>query len=172
MKTSCLYGNSKFDLQVLAKMVGCSLITIATCIWTTAALDIKTSMFVGEKKDFINDLLRSDCWSLGGSLGSIHSQEESDFVFNLIQPHSGGDPFYGIMFLGASRGNDGGNYEWDDGTPWDYQNWNSGITLIILMLFVSKSKINNHPSFHSSYAYIHHLITGGLKLRCLNFFQP
>ena len=98
------------------------------------------------KKDFINDndLLRSECWSLGGSLGSIHSQEESDFVFNLIQPHSGGDsggdPFYGIMFLGASRGN-GGNYEWDDGTPWDYQNWNSGITLIILMLFISKSKI-------------------------------
>ena len=101
---------------------------------------MKTSMFVGEKKDFINDLLRSDCWSLGGSLGSIHSQEESDFVFNLIQPHSGGDPFYGIMFLGASRGN-GGNYEWDDGTPWDYQNWNSGMNLIILMLFISKSKI-------------------------------
>ena len=33
------------------------------------------------------DVHRSECSSLGGSLASIHTREENDFVFNLIQPH-------------------------------------------------------------------------------------
>ena len=72
-----------------------------------------------------NDLRRSECSSLGGSLGSIHSKEENDFVFNLIflnvQPNG---EFYGMAWLGASCVQE--TYQWDDGTPWDYENWNQG----------------------------------------------
>merc|ERR1711990_611857 len=75
----------------------------------------------GSRYDDIEDC-RSECSFLGGSLGSIHNKKEDDFVFNLIIPHY--DPFYGLMWLGASCVH--GAYEWDDGTPWDYENWNSG----------------------------------------------
>ena len=73
----------------------------------------------------LNDLLhiRSECSSLGGSLASIHNREENDFVFNLIIPHAD-DGYYGRMWLGANSAD--GTYEWDDGTAWDYENWNQG----------------------------------------------
>jgi len=69
------------------------------------------------------EVCRSECSSFGGSLASIHSKEENDFVFNLIQPHNDGG-VYGHTWFGATCVN--GAYTWDDGTPWDYQNWNSG----------------------------------------------
>jgi len=77
----------------------------------------------GSRYDDI-DVCRSECSSLGGSLGSIHSTEENDFVFNLIQPHSE-DGDYGTMWLGASCVHDN-VFEWEDGTPWDYENWKQG----------------------------------------------
>ena len=71
-----------------------------------------------------NDLCRSECSSLFGSLGSIHSKDENDFVFNLIIPHAN-DVYYGLMWLGATCVQ--GTYTWDDGTVWDYENWNPGL---------------------------------------------
>ena len=57
-------------------------------------------------------------------MGSIHNKEENDFVFNLIVPHAD-DPRYGdVTWLGASC--EQGAYKWDDGTLWDYENWNQG----------------------------------------------
>lgn len=67
--------------------------------------------------------IRSECSSLGGSLASIHNREENDFVFNLIIPHAD-DGYYGRMWLGGNTAD--GTYEWDDGTAWDYENWNQG----------------------------------------------
>ena len=76
-------------------------------------------------------LHRRECSSLGGSLASIHNKEENDFVFNLIQPHPD-EQYYGMMLLGASCVQ--GSYKWDDGTPWEYENWNSGYLSKILTL--------------------------------------
>ena len=69
------------------------------------------------------NLHRSECSSLGGSLGSIHNKEENDFVFNLIEPHDN-DGYYGRTWLGATCVQ--GAYKWDDGSVWDYENWNTG----------------------------------------------
>jgi len=76
----------------------------------------------GSRYDDI-EVCRSECSSLGGSLASIHNKEENDFVFNLIEPHDD-DSYYGLTWLGASCVQ--GAYKWDDGTSWDYENWNSG----------------------------------------------
>ena len=70
-----------------------------------------------------NNLHRSECSSLGGTLGSIANKEENDFVFNLIEPHAD-DGYYGRMWLGATCVQ--GAYKWDDGSAWDYENWNTG----------------------------------------------
>ena len=53
-------------------------------------------------------------------------KDEDKFVFNLIQPHAN-DDYYGRTWLGGSclHGH-GGGWKWDDGTPWDYENWNQG----------------------------------------------
>ena len=53
-------------------------------------------------------------------------KDEDNFVFNLIQPHAN-DDYYGRTWLGGSclHGH-GGGWKWDDGTPWDYENWNQG----------------------------------------------
>ena len=79
-------------------------------------------------------LHRSECSSLGGSLVSIHNKEENNFVFNLtriLRKTHDNINFYGRIWLGAScqpaperkSGRLKGAYKWDDGTPWDYENW-------------------------------------------------
>ena len=65
---------------------------------------------------------RSKCSHLGGYLASIHNKDEDKFLFNLIQPHAK-HYSYGVTWLGASCVPRGG-WTWDDGTPWDYENWN------------------------------------------------
>jgi len=64
---------------------------------------------------------RDECSSLGGMLASIHSKEENEFIFSLIRPHRN----YGLTWIGASWVSFR-VYEWDDSTPWDYENWYSG----------------------------------------------
>ena len=65
---------------------------------------------------------RSECSSLGGVLAGIHSSEENDFIFSLIRIHA---PYYGPTWIGASAISDY-VWEWDDSTPWDFQNWDEG----------------------------------------------
>ena len=86
-------------------------------------LQVVTSRLYSFRFQISHFSFRSECSSRGGSLASIHSKEEDDFVFNMIQPH--GD-YYGPTFLGATFSNISGVFEWYDNTPWDYQNWNLG----------------------------------------------
>ena len=76
---------------------------------------------------------RTECSSLGGVLASIHSSEENDFIFSLIRIHA---PYYGPTWIGASAISDY-VWEWDDSTPWDFQNWDEG-----KMQFVTKKAFN------------------------------
>ena len=76
----------------------------------------------------ISFLLRAECAALGGSLGSIHSAEENEFITSLLRPY--GDPWGPYTWLGARRVSgewsgevDDSVYSWEDGTPWDYSNW-------------------------------------------------
>ena len=66
---------------------------------------------------------RSECSSLGGMLASIHSKEEDEFIFSLIRPHT--ERYFGLTWIGASWVSRG-VFEWDDSSPWDYQNWAEG----------------------------------------------
>jgi len=66
------------------------------------------------------DNCREECTSLGGTLGSIHSKEENSFVYSLIRP-ARKDVADGT-FLGAKYV-DSQTFVWEDGTPWDYENW-------------------------------------------------
>ena len=47
---------------------------------------------------------------------SLHSEEEDRFVAGLKSGER-------IWLLGRKTG---GQWQWDDGTPWDYQNWGPG----------------------------------------------
>ena len=90
-----------------------------------------------------NDLLRQECSSLGGSLGSIHSKEENDFVFNLIILNVNDEYiYYGMTWLGATCAD--GAYKWDDGTAWEYENWNPGYSsnLFSTILFATVCEEN------------------------------
>ena len=114
----------QYDIKVVTQ-IGPLLVIIATWIWTTVDSIILTLKCAGGNSRFQNSyfhMFRSECSSLGGSLASIHSKEEDDFIFNMVQPHGSN---YGPTFLGATRVSPG-IFEWDDNTPWDYENWNQG----------------------------------------------
>merc|ERR1719295_1415645 len=87
---------------------------------------------------------RVECSNMGGSLASVHSIAEDNFIFSLIQHSSektqdqrelsnlghGREPFgqgrdseYRRTWLGALIWL---QWEWEDGTAWDYHNWNKG----------------------------------------------
>ena len=58
---------------------------------------------------------------MSGMLGSVHSQEENDFISQLLRPARSG---YGeqATWLGGVAGG-----EWEDGTPWDFTYWFPGL---------------------------------------------
>ena len=89
---------------------------------------------------------------MGGSLASVHSIAEDNFIFSLIQHSSektqdqrelsnlghghepssqGRDSEYRRTWLGALIWL---QWEWEDGTAWDYHNWNKGEVAISILL--------------------------------------
>ena len=73
----------------------------------------------------IVSLYRTECSSHdGGTLASIHKREENYFLSNLVRPHG---QFGALTFIGATKV-EGNNtvFEWDDGTEWDFENWEPG----------------------------------------------
>ncbi|XP_013397759.1 uncharacterized protein LOC106164412 [Lingula anatina] len=64
---------------------------------------------------------RSKCIALGGDLLSIGSVTEQTYVSALISQQTGTD-----FWLGANDVNREGGWEWSDGSPFRYFNWNSG----------------------------------------------
>jgi len=65
------------------------------------------------------DVCREDCQAQGGSLGSIHSEAENDFVYSLLRPINQKYNEQSTL-LGARRN---GDFEWEDGSAWNYNNW-------------------------------------------------
>jgi hypothetical protein len=61
--------------------------------------------------------------SLGGHLVSIGGAEEQDFVWQNFRNLGGVDR---RIWIGFSDRNVEGSYEWSDGTPAKYTNWNAG----------------------------------------------
>jgi hypothetical protein len=57
----------------------------------------------------------------GGQLGSIHSEDENNFIFKLAFKNTN---FQGAsnMWIGGKRST-GNNFEWIDSTPLNYTNW-------------------------------------------------
>ncbi|HAA12622.1 MAG TPA: hypothetical protein DCE41_13385 [Cytophagales bacterium] len=62
---------------------------------------------------------KAQCESLGGHLVIINSAEENDFLSTLGAANSN-------YFLGASDHEVEGEWQWVDGTPFDYANWAEG----------------------------------------------
>jgi hypothetical protein len=81
----------------------------------------------GGKNWYVTDLAGTitDVRSIAASMGpqyilaSIHSQEEQDFVFPLIQPYS-------KVWLGLNDEDAEGTFVWEDGSALDYTNWAPG----------------------------------------------
>ena len=84
-------------------------------------------------------LHRSECCSLGGYLASIHNKEENDFVHNLIKSHNKKKAY---LWLGATCVQ--GVQKWDDGTPWDYENWNPGYLSNLLCFYTRILEATKH----------------------------
>ena len=71
----------------------------------------------------LNNLIsRSSCAALNSSLASLHSQAENLFLLHLLQS-VGADAGDSATFLGAERRGAGGEFGWEDGSAWDFTNW-------------------------------------------------
>ena len=69
-----------------------------------------------------NLITRSSCAALNSTLASLHSQAENRFLLHLLQSE-GAEAGDWATFLGAERRGAGGEFRWEDGTAWDFTNW-------------------------------------------------
>ena len=67
------------------------------------------------------DACNAECTKAVGMLTSIHTQEENDFLTNLIRPN---EKMY--SWIGADAVDAKNTFVWMDGTEWDYENWLEG----------------------------------------------
>ena len=75
-------------------------------------------LFVEEKKRWTDAKSYCDKLAPGATLPSIHSSFHLSFISSL----AGSSPFW----IGAHRDlSSPVGWKWTDGSPWDYQNWNS-----------------------------------------------
>ena len=56
-----------------------------------------------------------------GDLASIPNQETNEFIVSLFQNHSGRK----YKWIGGYDYDEEGVWKWTDGTPWQYQNWDT-----------------------------------------------
>jgi len=61
----------------------------------------------------------------GGHLASVHSEDEYDFILNLLDAER---KYFlgGVRIPGRSTGSGNETWEWSDGSPWDYTAWAEG----------------------------------------------
>uniref|UniRef100_A0A914E1U8 C-type lectin domain-containing protein n=1 Tax=Acrobeloides nanus TaxID=290746 RepID=A0A914E1U8_9BILA len=63
----------------------------------------------------------NDCINRGTHLASIHSSEENQFLIELSQLGRPVSSWSHFVWIGLTRRN--GEFQWSDGTPVDYDNW-------------------------------------------------
>ena len=78
-----------------------------------------TSRFFKESSGQVRnwDQCKAKAAELGYTFASIHSDEERDAILAANDV---------VMWCGGRRVGPGTAFEWDDGTPFDYQTWSSG----------------------------------------------
>ena len=107
----CLTGTTTTTLET----------TSTTAAWTPLGCQVEWTAFdtfcykaVSGTREYTIDQSVSLCREQHREdLVSVHSQEENDFVFNLLE---NGEGWLNGFFLN-------GNWIWLDGTAWDYKNW-------------------------------------------------
>ncbi|ELT99818.1 hypothetical protein CAPTEDRAFT_68442, partial [Capitella teleta] len=73
-----------------------------------------------EERNF--DAAEGACQALGGHLASIHSNSEENAINNYLK-HNGNPN--DVLIGGTDRASES-NWQWSDGTSFDYQNWKAG----------------------------------------------
>ncbi|MFP8870811.1 MAG: lectin-like protein [Myxococcota bacterium] len=68
------------------------------------------------------DLMRSRALSAGANLASINSAEENAFLADFAGGVQGAAVYFGARSVPGCPD----NFEWSDGTPWEYTNWGPG----------------------------------------------
>jgi len=63
---------------------------------------------------------RNLCESASSQLTSIQNESENQFITSILEQHA---VTPGGGHLGASDAGSEGNWQWVDGTPWNYENW-------------------------------------------------
>ncbi|XP_041103278.1 lactose-binding lectin l-2-like [Polyodon spathula] len=61
------------------------------------------------------------CLSLGGNLASVHSDDDNQFIQDLIKSN---EKKVSLTWLGGSDCFKEGSWVWTDGSKWDYSHWN------------------------------------------------
>ena len=65
----------------------------------------------------------ADCGRRGGHLASVHDEEDAKAVSELCRSHLGEG---GGCWIGLSDQGHEGSFEWSDGSPLDFEDWNPG----------------------------------------------
>jgi len=119
---SALTSGGEFELVVTCLEASLLSYTASPAKTPTSA-EIYEYKFVTQEMTLAEHLDEAAAW--GGALASIHSTDEMDYVFQ--------ETGYNMMFLGAKRkqgsaASDGSAsaWEWLDGSPWDFTEWESG----------------------------------------------
>lgn len=76
---------------------------------------------VGLPFDATWNIANQACGAAGYSLASIHSEAEDDFVTETAASYSSG-----TWWIGLNDRRSEGNYQWSDGSPFDYEGWDTG----------------------------------------------
>ncbi|XP_066572123.1 ladderlectin isoform X2 [Amia ocellicauda] len=92
-----------------------------TCSPGWTSFDERCFQYFSDQKDWSD--AEGHCLSMGGNLASVHSEQEHNFLKQLVKTS---DTKQNPAWIGGNDCQQEGVWRWSDGTNWDFTKWNSG----------------------------------------------